>query len=113
MNQLNSPLLENFAVTPESRIFTTLGARYRADQLKTLTTESPSRYEPLVRDAIDDLYFTTGDQALLQELLGAYVQKPLTRRELRQQEHDANIKNHPIRHLGHRALLGLLKPFSR
>jgi len=113
MNQLNSPLLENFAVTPESRIFTTLGARYRADQVKLVKTGSPNRYESLVSDTTDDSYFTTGDQAMLIELLSADVQKPLTRRELRQQEHDANIKNHPIRHLGHRALLGLLKPFSR
>lgn len=94
-------------VTNDTDWVITLGGQLRAAHVANIRPDL-NTVERLVHSANDDIPFTKKHQGEVQERLN-----PVTRRELRQQDREAYIKNHPMRHLGYRALYRVFKPFSK
>jgi len=94
--------------------FLSIGQQQRAESIKVTRPIAPL---PLIGSSLstpDSLIFTVGDRTALREILeldDAY--KTVTRQELRQQEHEMEVKSHSIRSLGSRALLSILRPFRK
>lgn len=86
---------------------TTLSGELRAASIVSAKPNQDTAKNQTISADVD-MPFTTAHRAEVQERLN-----PLTRRKLRQQEREAYIKNHPIKHLGYRALYRVLKPFSK
>lgn len=96
----NPSLHSDEVATPETDWVTTLGGQLRAASVeKRISTPNNTP-------------FTTAPHAEAKQDL-IEVDNPITRRSLRQQEREAHIKNHPIKHLGYRALYRIFKPFSK
>lgn len=89
----------------------TMGERDRAAHVKSVRPDlnTPERIR---HSEDDDIIFTTRDREKLRGHLSA-IEHPVTRRELRQQEHEAYKKSHRVKYLGYRALCLALKPFSK
>lgn len=112
MDEKEAAATSNSAETSQDEAFLTLGGRHRANRVEIIRPPHAPTLDSLIHTADTDTPYTKEHRAIVKERLNA-IENPITRRELRQQERETYKKEHPVKHLGYRALYRLLKPFSK